>query len=157
MKDTTSEQLQAVCLLAIAAVAVGFALFWLRPVMVPFVLAVLLTYVLRPPMDWMTNKLKAPPWLAMILALALGVAAVTLTGALVGASVRSLAKNADVYEAQVTQLIKRGTKLLEEQGVATTGLSTHLSELPVGKLVLGITNGVIDLLSNAFLVLIFTI
>ena len=39
-------------------------MFWLRPVMVPFVLAVLLTYVLRPPMDWMTNKLKAPPWLA---------------------------------------------------------------------------------------------
>ncbi len=157
MKETTSEQLQTLCMLAIASVAVGFALFWLRPVMVPFVLAAMLSYVLRPPMDWMVDKARCPPWLAMILALAMGALALTLIGALISGSVRSLAKNASLYESQAKALITKISSALDSQGLETSALTTSLSELPVGKVVLAITNGVIDLLSNAFLILVFTI
>ena len=48
--DTTNPQqrIQTVCLLILTAVAIGAALYMLRPVLIPFVLAVFLVYCLTP-------------------------------------------------------------------------------------------------------------
>ena len=101
------EQIQTACLLVLTIIAGGAALSWLRPLMVPFVLALMLTYVLRPPMAWLMARLRTPRWLAILLALGAGFLLLTGAGALVGKSVSSLTQNIDVYEAQVTTLVRR--------------------------------------------------
>ena len=40
------QRVQTTCLVILTVLAVGGALYWLRPVMIPFVLAVFLAYVL---------------------------------------------------------------------------------------------------------------
>ena len=42
------NRLNTVSLLVLAAVAGGFALHWMRPVLVPFVLALMLAYLVAP-------------------------------------------------------------------------------------------------------------
>ena len=44
-------RVQTMCLLILATVATGFALYWLRPVLIPFVLAIFLMYCVRPVLD----------------------------------------------------------------------------------------------------------
>ena len=42
---------QTICLAALTVVAVGFALWWLQPVMIPFVVAAFLAFALMPLVD----------------------------------------------------------------------------------------------------------
>ncbi len=153
------EQVQTACLLTLTALAGGAALYWLRPVMVPFVLALMLTYVLRPPMAWLMTRVRAPRWLAILLALAAGFLLLTAAGVLVGKSVRSLASNVDAYEQQVTTLVRRALAWLQAQGadVDTATLESQLAKAPVGAMLMRLTNALVDLLSNTFLVLIFAV
>ncbi len=57
---TTEQRIQTVSLLAIAFVAAGAAMYWLRPVLIPFVLAVFLTYCLSPIIDLLMHRLRLP-------------------------------------------------------------------------------------------------
>ena len=75
MPATVSPQqrTQTVCLLSLAAVALGAALRWLSPVMVPFVLAFFLTVVLTPVVEVLGRRLHLPWPLALLGSAGLGV------------------------------------------------------------------------------------
>ena len=60
------NRLNTVSLLILAAVAAGFALHWMRPVLVPFVLALMLAYLVAPLVDGLQVRLKAPRWAALV-------------------------------------------------------------------------------------------
>jgi len=55
-----SERVQLVCLVTLTLIAGAAALHWLEPVMVPLVLAVLLSYCLSPVVDLAERKLGMP-------------------------------------------------------------------------------------------------
>lgn len=59
-KRESLEQVRTVCLLILTIIAVGCALYWLKPVMVPFVLALFATYALAPLIDLQIIKLRFP-------------------------------------------------------------------------------------------------
>lgn len=153
------EQIQTASLLTLTAIAGGAALSWLSPVMVPFVLALMLTYVLRPPMAWLMTRARAPRWLAILFALGAGFLLLTAAGVLVGKSVSSLTKNLDAYESQLKTLVHRASLWLQGQGldVDTKMLEAQLAKAPVGSMLMRLTNTLVDLLSNTFLVLIFAV
>lgn len=153
------SHIQVICLVVLAILALGGALYWLRPVMVPFVLALMLTYVLRPPMAWMMRRLNAPRWLAVLAALGLGFLLLTGAGVIVGRSVKTLAGNADAYELQVRSAVRQGVVWLQAQGVTVgaEAVERQLAGAPVGRILMRLANTLVDLLSNTFLVLIFAV
>ena len=127
--------------------------------MVPFVLAVTLTYVLRPPMAWMMSRLRAPRWLAVLAAIGAGFLLLTVLGIVVSRSVKTLMGNADAYEAQLRTALRQAAVWLDAQGIAVGGeaIERHLSDAPVGSILMRLANTLVDLLSNTFLVLVFAV
>ncbi len=156
------RRIQNICLLILSAVAVAAALYWLRPVMVPFVLAVFLAMGLNPLVDVQVQRLHLPRPLAVVAVLVLAVLFFGAVATLVSASVGQLSANVDVYQEQITQLVERVAAWLplERLGVTQETLRGPLTKIPIGTIggmLLGTTNAILDLLSKGLLVLIFLI
>jgi AI-2 transport protein TqsA len=98
---------QTVCLSALTVVAVGFALWWLRPVMIPFVMAAFLAVALMPLVDFLDVRCRIPRTSAVCLALLLAVLVLVGMGLLVKVSVNQITSNADLYEKQLEDLVKQ--------------------------------------------------
>ena len=61
MDETRANQrIQTVCLLLLTTTAMAASLYWLRPVMIPFVMAVLFALGLAPLIDLQMRYLRAP-------------------------------------------------------------------------------------------------
>ncbi len=156
-------------LLVIAAVAITVSLIWARAVMVPFVLALLLTYMVTPMVDLLQTRLRVPRFLALLAAFLVIAGGVTVLVLLLVTSVEGLADNAAQYEQTWTQLVgwaqQTYLELTDRLGVdlglepQVADLADQLGELPL--LALGwaknTAGGVLNFLSTTFLVLIFVI
>ncbi len=156
------RQIQTVCLLILTAIAVGAALYYLRPVLIPFVLAIFFTFCLSPVIDLQMRYLRIPRWLAFLSTLLLGVLILGFLGLVVSASVSQMSTNAHVYQAQITQLLDDATALapLGWLGIKPEGLGTSLFHIPketVRSMLSGTISAILNVLSNGLLVLIFMV
>jgi AI-2 transport protein TqsA len=154
------QRIQTVCLLILSATAIACALWWLRPVMIPFVLAMFVAFGLMPLIDFMRQVLRIPRPVAVLITLVIGFVLLSVLGALVSASVRELKANASIYQTQIDILLKRGTLLLNQYGVTWPSTLGSLSDIPmktVGSMLVGTTNAILDLLSKGLLVMLFLI
>ena len=153
--------MQTVCLVVLASVATAFALHWLAPVLIPFVLAIFLSMGLGMCVEWLVSRARVPRSLALPTTVVLGLGALAGLGALVNASVVQLAESGPLYAEQLGQLIDRATALLPPEIAAVVGDGTvAIREIPVstvGGLIASTTNAVVNLLSQSLLVLIFVI
>ncbi len=149
------RRIQTICLLVISAVAAAFALYWLKPVMIPFVLAVFIAISLSMVSDLQMRRLRMPRWVAMLSTLLLAGVLFALLGGLVTTSVGQLVQNADVYQARITELLQR---LIAALPVEVPALDDALSEISVGAVggvLVRTGNAILDLLSKSFLVMLF--
>lgn len=159
METDVQRGIQNVCLMILAAVAVGFVLVWFRPVLVPFVLAVFVAYGLGPVIEAQT-RFKVPRPLAVLFTLLLGVLLLSVAGAIISTSVRQLSQNADVYQEQIVLTVETvlASPVVKE---LAPDLGDHLdlrSVIPTeqfGAALVGTTNAILDLLSKGLIVLIF--
>ncbi len=150
------RRVQTVCLLILTTVAIGAALYLLRPVLIPFVLAVFLVYCLAPVIDLQVNKWRVPRPVAVVSTIVLGCVVLSLMWLLVGASVSQLTANAPVYKAQFEELITTATTFLASQGIDAAQLPGMLKDT-AGGLATGLISGIMSVLSNGLLVVIFMI
>ncbi|MHC4959387.1 MAG: AI-2E family transporter [Planctomycetota bacterium] len=104
MRD--DARVQTVCLLILTAIAIGVALFYLRPVLLPFVLALFFSLALRPLIDIQVRRFKFPSGLALISSLGVAVLVLALVGVLVAASIEQVQENGAVYQAKLNELIE---------------------------------------------------
>ena len=156
-------------LLVIAAVVLTVALIWARAVMVPFVLALLLTYMVTPMVDLLQTRLRVPRFLALLAAFLVIAGGVSVLVLLLVTSIEGLTDNAAQYEQTWNQLVawaqqtyldvtdRLGVDLGLEPQVAD--LADQLGELPIMALgwAKNTAGGVLNFLSTTFLVLIFVI
>jgi AI-2 transport protein TqsA len=106
MQDARTEQrIQTISLLVLAGFAAAFALYWMKPVLVPFVLALFISVGLRPVIDWQAERLRFPRNLAVATTLLLALLILFLTGLLVSTSVAQLAANRKKYEQNVADML----------------------------------------------------
>ena len=98
---------QTVCLAILTTIAIAVALFWLRPVMIPFVLAVFFSYALTPVIDFIVGHLRAPRQVAIAAALLLSFVLLFLSGGIVTSAVAEMAANRASYQKQMTALAYR--------------------------------------------------
>ena len=107
MATDTQRGIQNVCLMILAAVAVGFVLVWFRSVLIPFVLAVFFAYGLAPVIEFQTSRFRVPRSLAVLITLLLGIFLLSLAGGLISTSIQQLSENADSYQTQIEQTVER--------------------------------------------------
>jgi len=160
--EERNRRLQTVCLLVLTAIATGAALFWLRGVMVPFVLSVFFSFSLSPLIAFLIRRFRIPRAAAVGLTLLLGFLLLAALASLVSVSVGQLAANKDAYQAQATALIAQVTAALplERFGIDTdalTGQMRDASVSAVGGMLAGTTSAILDLFSKSLLVLIFVV
>ncbi|HOI09037.1 MAG TPA: AI-2E family transporter [Myxococcota bacterium] len=103
-------------LLILAALAIGYALHFMRPVLVPLVLAVLISYLVSPLVDWLQVRLRLPRAVGILAALLVtGMLFVGVAG-LISASVRTLAVKGPQYQKRIVLLMDYGSDVAVEWG-----------------------------------------
>jgi AI-2 transport protein TqsA len=159
--SSDNQQVQTVCLLILALLAVGIALKELRPLLVPFVLAVFLTYCLIPVIDLFKRRLHLPDWVALLAAGLVGVLVLVLVGYLVSLSIREMLSKIGEYQKDIDDLsgeVRRKVPL-ERLGIEPdeSGALFTISPERRQALLTGVANEVADQASQAGLVLIFMV
>ncbi len=150
------QRIQTICLLTLAFFAAGIALYLLRAMLVPFVLAVFFTFVLSPLIDFQVRRLRLPRALALVDTLLLGVLAMALLAGVVASSVAEMNDKQDLYIAQFGELRVKLDKVAEKLGYDLEGVVEGAQQQLEG-LVVVVINALTSLLSDGFLVLIFLI
>lgn len=154
-------RVQTVSLVALASIAVAAALYWLSPVMIPFILSVMIALGLGMVVEFLVGRLHVPRALALPGTVAVGVLFLAGIGAVVFASVQQLAGNATDYANQLHSLLLRLTGILPSHLRTLTDTSgKHLADVPVaavGSFLARTTNAILGLFSKSLLVLVFVI
>ncbi len=158
-RDTEAKTIQSMSLLTLATVAIAVALIYTRSVMVPFVLSLLLSYLVGPLIDWLGDRLKLPRWLA-ILTVVIGIILLFIALiAIITSSVAGLGHNASLYEDRLVGMTERVTHWMDEKGLdlGQQDMVATVKSLPLFSWLRRTVGGVMTFLSNFFLVLVFVI
>lgn len=158
----TEARIQTVCLIIICTIAVGLALFWLKTVVVPFVVAIFASMVLGPAIEFQTRHLKFPRTIALVATISLAFVLAATVGGLIASSVSEFASNAGDYEEQLSRIVQRANEMgiLHKLGIDPDADINFFSLVPLGTLkgtVLGLTSGFTNLISKGFLIMLFTL
>jgi len=158
LKDEQSWLMTA-SLMVLAAVAIAVALIYTRGVMVPFVLAIFIMYLVSPIVDFLRVRLRVPKAISILAALLVVVGLLTLLGLLITTSVRGLAASAPIYRERFASLAQSSLSVLDRFGIdlSQDQVLMAIKELPVLDMVRQTAGGVVGLVSNGILVLIFVI
>jgi AI-2 transport protein TqsA len=157
----TSQQSRAVTasVVVLATVATAAALAYTRPVMVPFVLAVFLSYLVSPVVNFLQDRLKIPRFVSVLISLLIAVGMLTLLALLIITSTRGLMASADIYRDRLTGIAERIFSVLDIFGTdigQTTFLDT-VRQLPFLTLIQNAAGTAMDIVTNGGLVVIFLI
>jgi len=151
-------RVQTVCLVLISTVLTGAALYWLRPVMVPFVLALFITLGLRAGAEFLEIRAKVPHRAALGVTVAIGLFFLVGVGFVVSVSVNELTDKASLYSDHVNALLERGVAMLPEEFRAQQREAvSNISMERVGGAMLTTVSSIRLLLSNSFVVLVFVL
>src|SRR6185295_2292658 len=102
-QERLDRRVQTVSLLILATIATGVAMYLLKPVLVPFVLALFFTYCLTPIIDAQVTRLRMPRWVALASTAIFGVAILSLFGFLVATAVGGMLHDLDVKRKEMSQ------------------------------------------------------
>jgi AI-2 transport protein TqsA len=143
--------------LVIAAFATGAGLHALKNVALPFVLAMLLAYIVTPVVDFVEVRLRWPRILGLLLVLLLSTGALAGVVVLIVSSISGLEGNLDVYETRLLQFATNLTAWLGEQGLDLdpASIRTELESLPLRTWATSAIGSVADILSKGVLTLLF--
>jgi AI-2 transport protein TqsA len=94
----------AVCLTVLTGIAIAGSVFWLRPVLVPFVLAIFLSICVTPIVEILHRRARIPQVLAIVATLLIGMTVLVLLAAICAQAVDELQSDRDAYAQQIDRL-----------------------------------------------------
>lgn len=98
----SDRRVQTVCLLILTLIAVPVALFLLKPVLVPFVLALFFSQCLTPFIDLLMRRFRLPQMVAVTVAALAAAALVTGVGFLLASSIAGMSQRQSFDQYQLT-------------------------------------------------------
>jgi len=160
--SATEIRVQTVCLVVLATIATAGALYWLRPVMIPFVLSLFIALGLGMIADLLVDRARVPRGLALPATVFGGILVLAGVGALISASLGQLAESASVYGTQLQKMIEQTIAWLPPrlQEFAESQDLQALFDVPISSVtgLLGrTTSAIANLLSQSLLVTIFVL
>jgi AI-2 transport protein TqsA len=153
------EKSTRIALWIIATAALTWFLEKTASVLIPFVFAVFLYYIVYPLVDWVKLKSKMPHFLSVIVTL-LGFALIwTGIGLVVASSIRNVLKSADVYQERLGTFFQTSAVKLHDFGfdVDPNNINESLQKIPLFSWLSGLSGSLLSLLGYAGLVLVFLI
>lgn len=155
-------RIQTICLIILSAGVIAGALYLLRPVLIPFVLAIFITYCLTPVIDLQTKYLKIRRSLAVVAALFLSCLALVFFSITLSTTITDITNQLSEYQGTIKESMDRIIELLplERFGVETDEITAPLFENPDATIANALSQtlgGIMNVLSNGALVLIFLI
>ncbi len=156
------KRTQTVCLIILTSIAVGAAMYWLAPVLVPFVLAVFFTYCLTPVIDFLQSHLKIPRALALVISVVIGIVILLFLGGVILTTVNQISDNMNEYLSLFKLMLK---KIIDSLPLDTLRISRRdiydslykVPQLAIGGILPAIVDATMSILSNGTLVIIFMI
>jgi AI-2 transport protein TqsA len=154
------EQVRTTCLLVLTVLGCGAVLAWLRPVVVQFLVALALFYLLAPIHGWLVRRFGVSEGWGVAGTAVIGLGVVTVTGAIVWACVAQVTRDADVYAARVAELsvepaVGRVIALVGLKRDSETGRVVLISAEQLQQVVRSTAGWLETLLADTFLVLVF--
>jgi AI-2 transport protein TqsA len=161
IEEQHERRVQTICLLVLTFVAIGMALYFLRPVLIPFVLALIFVYSLSPIVDLQMRYLRLRRSLAIVTSVVIGCALLALLWLIIWQSANDLRASAGDYEQRLRELLESlgGRLPLEAVGINPDEFESIL-RLPresTGRILGGLINAITGLLQNGLMVVIFMI
>ncbi len=159
LKKDLKFDISLICLLILTAIAVTATLMHLRAVMVPFVFAVFLYFMINPSVNWLEKSLRLPRLLAMSFTLFLSVLVMVLFVYLISVSLRGFLVGAEQYHTQVLSTMDWMQDLLWSWGfnVELRQLQHELQAVQVINWARAFTGEFMGFMGNFFLMVIFLI
>jgi len=147
------------CLLILTALALALALHLLSAVLVPLVLAMLSSSLVLFVVEFLHRRLRFPWSLAMLSSLLASLGLALLFVMMLSSSAARLAERAPLYQQK---LVDVGTDVLtyvQNLGIPvdTSVVATQVTKLPVGSIIAGTLNSVLESASMICLVLLFVV
>lgn len=152
-----ADRLAGYSLLTLTAIAVATALSFLRMPLIPFVLAVFLTYMISPLVDLFQKRFGWPRWAALALTFAITLVGVGVLAVFVLANFQTLLSSADVYQARVMQLASDLSILAQRYRIPIDQATvlTAFRDIPVFSTVTSAAGEIVNVLTSGFLVIVF--
>ena len=163
---TDYSLLTAVSMMVLAAVAIAGALHFTRQVMVPFVLAIFISYLVSPLVDFLRVQCRIPRPAAVTMALLVGAGLFTLMGLLVTSSTQNLLQpaNLQLYQDRIVAVVIKFFNMFESRNIdigqerlIATLQDPNLQNLPIVNMLRTTAGAALDLIVNGVLVFIFVI
>ena len=114
IQDKENNQLITISLVIIAIVAVAFALYFTKPIMIPFILALLVRILIDPIIDFQTKNLKVHRTIAILVAVVIIIGLFMIIIPIIIDSLAIFLRSADDYNSKVLVLIETIINKLQE-------------------------------------------
>lgn len=121
---------QTVSLMILAAATVGLTLYWLRPVLLPFVLALFFTVGLTPIFDWFQSRLRVSRLTAVAITFVCGLVMTVFLWLVVWISIASLLEDSATYHERFSQIAANFTKWIPDESADSVEPDKKQSETP---------------------------
>lgn len=147
----------------ITAIAVGFVLYQIRSIILPFAMAVFISFLLNPIISFFEER-RVPTFLAIIFAIILTFVVLNFFGVLVYTSIKSFAAEFPRYELKLSRWVQEILRLLNippeifaQQAKDSNGLAwiNSVRDLSLHTLILNTLGSIVNFMSNTLLVLLF--
>ena len=165
MDSASQSRIQTVCAMILASAVVGYSIYWLRPILVPFVISVFVVSGVAPILESLQRRLGVNRLVAAGITFIAGLFALILLGWILWSSVVELQKVAPAYRQRVQASIAALEKILATSDVDPSLQDATSSESPrqIGGfldslLTEGITalsSALLNLATNSIVVLIY--
>ena len=161
LKDR-EQRIQTICLLVLTTILGAAALYWLGPILIPFILALLFAMALTPLVETQMRYLRLPNGLAVLSSMLIFTVGMMLIGGLISSSLGQLSANSAAYQEQISVLVSQAREAIPFEALGLEESDFDLSSLSAvpsataGRMLVGTTNAILDLVSQGFIVLIFT-
>ena len=114
--ENSYRRIQTVCLMVLAVVAAMYSIYWLRPVLVPLVVALFVVSGVSPILKTLERRLGVSRLIAAGLTFLAGVALLVIFGLSIWVSVVDLRNNSQAYRSRVREIVNWGEQRVREFG-----------------------------------------
>ena len=163
---SVEERLRTLAMCTCALGVVGASLYWLRTVLVPFVLANALQQMLVPLVELLVmiricGCFHMPRFIAVLITIFVAAAFLSGIGLVVADSVREFSARASEYTTHVQRLVEALFHLMDRYGFDSSVRLTKLKELgdklPITSILMMIIESLASTVADLFLILLFTL
>ncbi|MFT6632743.1 MAG: AI-2 transport protein TqsA [Bacteriovoracaceae bacterium] len=153
------HKINTFCLFILTVIAIAFVLATTKVILIPFTLAIFIALIYSPLIHYFQDKFKLPKSMVLILSLVVFISLGAVIVFLITSSVDSFIQGADQYKDKLNLVTIKLTQTAQSLGfpIEEQTAKNMVSKVPVGKFIQGITGSMLGVLSNTFLVVVFTL